>query len=381
MDQRVVIDVSRTVSRLHLPAATGIDRVEAAYIRRVLENHPGSFALAKLGREYLFCDLETFFRESHKNFDGAQIGLIDKVRLKLTRDQRKVKSSLRRSIGWTDRARLCLKLRSEISKNDIYINVGHSRMSKEVQVCLNTIGCKSWFMVHDVIPLTHPEMVRVDIPPRFKEFINSISDIADRVIFNSQASQIAAKGLFSNTKELVAHLGVDGPFQRGVNSKHPFFLTVGTIEPRKNHNLLLDIWKHGKDEKGNRLPKLVIVGQDGWAEKAVFEKIEELQKIGRVDHIRDADDALLLSLYSECTALLFPSLAEGYGLPLMEAIEIGKPVIASDIPVFRELLGPNAPLLSPQDIEAWKSALLYPEKFQHEPRPWTWDQHFELVGL
>ncbi|XTI71619.1 glycosyltransferase family 4 protein [Acidithiobacillus sp. AC3] len=127
---------------------------------------------------------------------------------------------------------------------------------------------------------------------------------------------------------------------RSVNSR-PTFLMVGTIEPRKGHAQALDameaLWAQGEDIN------LVIVGKEGWRSHDLVRRLRRHPERGqRLFWLEGASDDLLLRLYAQSTALLAASFAEGFGLPLIEAAHRGLPIIARDIPVFREVAGDHA---------------------------------------
>jgi glycosyltransferase involved in cell wall biosynthesis len=115
------------------------------------------------------------------------------------------------------------------------------------------------------------------------------------------------------------------------------FLMVGTLEPRKNYALALDamevLWREGRDVN------LCIVGKQGWLAEDVVARIQGHPESGeRMHYLGQASDAELAHCYRTCDALLVASAGEGFGLPLVEAMQFGMPVIASDLPVFREVL-------------------------------------------
>jgi hypothetical protein len=118
--------------------------------------------------------------------------------------------------------------------------------------------------------------------------------------------------------------------------QHPHFLMVGTLEPRKGHRVALEafekLWAEGSDAE------LVIVGKTGWGIAHLTDRIRRHPEFGkRLIWREQVDDAELAALYARCDALVAASFAEGFGLPLVEAGHFGKPVLASDIPVFREV--------------------------------------------
>jgi glycosyltransferase involved in cell wall biosynthesis len=122
------------------------------------------------------------------------------------------------------------------------------------------------------------------------------------------------------------------------SNKTPFFLSVSTLEPRKGYSVALDaiesLWKDGADVR------YVIVGRYGWRCNALAQRIVAHPQYGRcLFWLKSASDADLRHLYKQAHSLIFPSIAEGFGLALIEAAHHGLPAIASDIPVFREIGG------------------------------------------
>jgi glycosyltransferase involved in cell wall biosynthesis len=114
----------------------------------------------------------------------------------------------------------------------------------------------------------------------------------------------------------------------------------------------------GADADPSHLPQLVIVGRRGWQADDIFAMLDNHDFRGLVSEAGPLDDAGLAEVLAGARALLFPSLAEGFGIPLTEALAAGVPVIASDLPVFREI-GQGVPeLLPPTDHAAWAEAIL-----------------------
>jgi hypothetical protein len=120
---------------------------------------------------------------------------------------------------------------------------------------------------------------------------------------------------------------------RGLRPSTPYVLTVGTIHPRKNHVLLLDAWSRwlASDRGAGRVPWLVIVGRRHPQDRVVFERLAAEPALqSRVRVVTDATDPELAALYEACRFLVFPSLAEGWGLPIREALVYSKPSIVTD---------------------------------------------------
>jgi glycosyltransferase involved in cell wall biosynthesis len=170
----------------------------------------------------------------------------------------------------------------------------------------------------------------------------------------------------------------------------PTFVMIGTIEGRKNHLLLLHIWEKLARELGPATPKLVLIGQRGWEADEVFALLDRSPRLkGYVRELGRCDDATMLGWLDQARALLIPSFIEGFGIPVIEALQRGVPVIASDLPVFREIAGEIPLYLDPLDGQGWEAAIRAycgdaPDRERqlaampsfHAP---SWDDHFAKV--
>ena len=171
----------------------------------------------------------------------------------------------------------------------------------------------------------------------------------------------------------------------GLDLSRPFFVTLGTIEPRKNHALLLDAWQElSRRLDPPRLPQLFIVGSRGWENAETFARLDALPPGGPVRELNGLDDGAVAELLGRSHGLLMPSRAEGFGLPLTEAAARGIPVISAPLPVARELLGGYARYLPPDDARAWAGAVALlaaalPLRLPPHPVP-QWDGHFAQVA-
>ena len=136
-----------------------------------------------------------------------------------------------------------------------------------------------------------------------------------------------------------------------------YVLHVGTIEPRKNIELLLRVWEAWRAEDP-AAPALVLCGRRGWKSDGLHDAIAAAAAAGWLHYPGYLDDDTLAALYRRALAVVSPSRYEGFGLPLVEAMSVGVPVLASDIPVFREVAGDAAVYLPVDDAAAWKRALV-----------------------
>ena len=155
--------------------------------------------------------------------------------------------------------------------------------------------------------------------------------------------------------------------------------------------MLLRIWSRLVDRFGSAAPRLLIIGQRGWEAEPVFEILDHSEKLrGHVIELNRCPDEELAEHLASSRALLFPSLAEGYGLPIIEALKAENPVIASDLPVFREIAAEIPTYLDPLDEAAWETAILDYSKPDSSTRSAqmermrgyrapTWEKHFAEV--
>jgi alpha-1,3-rhamnosyl/mannosyltransferase len=133
----------------------------------------------------------------------------------------------------------------------------------------------------------------------------------------------------------------------------PYVLAVGTREPRKNLGRLLDAW-HGLDAAIHSTTPLVIVGAAGWGDDAERSRLETTEGVRLLGHV---EDALLAALYARASVFVYPSLAEGFGFPVLEAMACGAPVITSEVSSMPEVAGDAALLVDPLDTDALRQAL------------------------
>ena len=165
-------------------------------------------------------------------------------------------------------------------------------------------------------------------------------------------------------------------------------LCVGTLEPRKNHAVLLAAYREARREDDS-LPPLVIAGRKGWGEDSVYLLLEsgELER-ENIFFLENPSDGKLRLLYEAASLLAFPSLHEGFGLPIIEALYLRKPVLLSDISIFREI-APEGEFADPREISSWKEALLRVSKKRRrgelqappfDAEFWSWDKRAEKLS-
>ncbi|MGH6985838.1 MAG: glycosyltransferase family 4 protein [Caulobacteraceae bacterium] len=275
----------------------------------------------------------------------------------------------------------------------VYLNVGHSGLDRPGFLDrLSRRGLTLVIMLQDLIPISWPEYCAPAASARHIERVDSTLRNANLVLANSQstADGISAyarsRGLRLPRME-VTKLGIESSFLRCEaprSALRPYFLFIGTIEARKNLAFLLTVWRRLGEEMGASTPHLVLLGRRGWENESAIDLLERSAVVKSVVHeAADLGDHAAVALLAGARALLAPSFAEGFDLPVMEGRVLGTPVIASDIPVHREL-APEAELIDPLDGSAWAAAIrrqtLSPLRRVAYEAP-TWEAHFDQVSI
>lgn len=247
----------------------------------------------------------------------------------------------------------------------VWLNPGHTGLdSQRVVQWAKQRQVRLVPLVHDLIPITHPQFCRDGEDQRHRRRMHTVLEISSGIVTNSQ-STLNALRVFAEAATKILPPSIIAPpgtktliFTSKTTPGDPYFVVLGTIEGRKNHSLLLTVWQRLIESRiMHEVPKLILVGRRGWKAEKVFEQLDNGVLGDRVVELGALDDTRLAQVLADARALLFPSFAEGYGIPLVEALASGIPVIASDLPVFREI-GQNIPeLLPPDDIHAWYKAI------------------------
>jgi len=335
-----VIDVTRLVARLmkgRLP--TGVDRVCLTYVQRYANRaraalHRGPFNIilpAAASRE-----LFALLLEPPRNLTRRVVTLVAKAAL----------------FAWRERS----------CAGSMLLNIGHSGPEQPQYVAwLRRRGLRPVFMIHDVIPVTHPEYCRPPEQQRHIRRLDAVLRSAAAVITNSSAT-LHAVSEYALRRGLEMPPAIAAPLAAGAFSSdsdrrplaEPYFVMLSTIEPRKNHWMILQVWRRLVERHGAGAPRLVVVGQRGWECENVLDLLERCESLrGFVLEKPVCSDSELVTYLRHAQALLFPSFVEGYGLPLVEALSLGVPAIASDLPVFREIAADIPEYLDPLDAIGW----------------------------
>ena len=371
----VLIDVTRPLHRfINKRLPTGVDRVSLAYIqhyggeaRAVLRHKGGKFVFRRAESASLFdwlLGLGTMGSPMPTIYKGLVTGcLVQQVR------------------------------------GSFLFNTGHTGLeSNDYVLMLRWQQVRPIFVVHDLIPLEHPQFCRAGESEKHRARLRNAVQAAHGIICNSQDTLNALKELcrvegWTLPAAEVALLAPDLP-QALTSARpvaEPYFVFVSTIEPRKNHAMMLRVWQTLARHLGSATPRLILIGQRGWGYDEVTDLLASSDALkSRVTEISTCSDAQLVNYLQHAQALLFPSFAEGFGMPVVEALALGVPVLASDLPVFREFAGVVPDYIDVNDELQWADAIANYTLPQSERRlaqlsrmegfraP-TWTEHFAVV--
>ena len=307
------------------------------------------------------------------------------------------------------RARLALLIGSErrlfgmlrdSPGGSVYLLVSHHHLERRRLIARLKTRSRARFvcLIHDLIPVEFPEYAKPGQAANHLRRIETAAAFADAFIVNSAVTGAALRPHLDragrSSPVLVAPFGADLPIAGGNGVPpigRPYFVYVGTIEARKNHLLLLNLWRRLSRDLGGRAPVLVLVGQRGWEVENVIDMLDRCPALRDtvVEH-NALPDAAMVPLLRGARALLLPSFAEGFGFPVIEALQLGVPVLCSDIPALRETGGAVPEFLDPLDGPGWHRALLdyaAPESPRRAAqlarlatwRPPRWDAYFATV--
>ena len=374
--QEVLIDITRLVHRfMNKRLATGVDRVSLAYIRHYRGNARAVYR-HKLNDKFVFRKVE-----SDVLFDWV-LALGTQGDPRPTIYKGLVTGCLAQNVA-----------------GQILFNTGHTGLeSNDYVVMLKAQRVRPVFMVHDLIPLTHPQFCRSGEEAKHLQRLYNCVRAAAGVVCNSQATMDGLANLcrehsWAMPPTAVALLAPELPEPTSGASllDGPYFVFVSTIEPRKNHFMLLQLWEKLVSKLGDAAPKLVLIGQRGWDYEEVTMHLESSPLLkDMVFEISRCSDAEMVTYLRHSRALLFPSFTEGYGMPIVEALTLGVPVIASDLPVFREFAGQVPDYIDVMDETSWFNMIFDFIKIVSPARQAqvqrlagyqapTWHQHFEKV--
>jgi glycosyltransferase involved in cell wall biosynthesis len=248
----------------------------------------------------------------------------------------------------------------------LYLNVGHTGLDQSRLIdWIARTRVAAVYLIHDLIPITHPQFCRSGEAAKHRQRVHNALLSGAGIICNSEATrgeliEFARGSRLAMPPTIVAW--ISGPPSAATvvprTLDRPYFVTLGTIEGRKNHILLLEIWRRFAATMGDEAPVLVIIGQRGWEAEAAIWMLDQAPELK--NHVRElahCDDNELAGWLGGARAMLMPSFVEGFGLPVVEALQLRVPVIASDLPVYHEVAGEIPTYLEPLDTSGWEKTI------------------------
>ncbi|GAB2851198.1 hypothetical protein GCM10027277_19350 [Pseudoduganella ginsengisoli] len=340
------VDISAMV---HTDLKTGIQRVVRSILQSLLANPPAGYRVEPVyspggGQQYRYA-------------------------------RRHMQSQLKTPVHDLDDAPI------EVREGDMFVGLDllmHlTYNNRHILQDYRTRGAHIYFVVYDLLPVQRPECFPFGAEADFARWLHTISQLSNGLLCISRAvADEMGDWLADNPAHRASRLHL-GYFHLGADiensapstglpagaeqileqlASRPTFIMVGTVEPRKAHAQALAafdvLWKQGVQAN------LVIVGKQGWQSDALATRLRSHGENGkRLFWLPGVSDEMLVKLYAASNALLAPSEGEGFGLPLIEAAQRGLPIVARDLPVFREVAGEHAFYFSGKEPEALATRL------------------------
>ena len=383
MARPIIYDVSRLFLCTAAVAPRGIDRLDLAIAEHLFAHWPGDVwgCMPTVLGERLFdrdrvlrglAYLQELWSETRP---ASEDGALRQWSAQLSDSE---PPPARRTARWTGPLSLIRRTGFQFGhpavrgapRGAIYLNVG--QLAWGIPVLTHWLrrrrDLKAIFMVHDVIPIDHPELVIPMSRRAHRWLMAAVARHASGLLLTTRAAGEAVMRRLDamGVAKLPADIGpvpIPPAFLEPATGEPPFaatcyFVVCGAIEPRKNLAVLLDAWDMLTARHGAAAPRLVIAGAPANRAAPILARIAaSLAPRGPVVWARDLSTPALRQVIAHARALLMPSLAEGYGMPVAEALALGTPVIASDIAPHVEIARDHASFCPPNDAAAWHAEI------------------------
>jgi glycosyltransferase involved in cell wall biosynthesis len=263
----------------------------------------------------------------------------------------------------------------DFAPGDVYVSMGMDWDYNDYGILTEErrrVGFKTLLFCYDTIPVLFPHLIPHEMQDSLKAHLLSLAGAADRVAAISRATRCDFGVLMERAGGprpqidvviLGSDVGRDVPEAEDLPPNpglvgRPFVLVVGTVEARKNHELLYRAWTRLTERHGDRAPLLVLVGWRGWGTGDLLHRIRTDPAVKElVFHFEHLGDGGLMWLYRNCLFTVFPSLYEGWGLPVVESLALGVPCLCSTAPAVVEASQGLAEALDPLDVLGWVVAI------------------------
>lgn len=393
MPSPIAYDLTRLCYAPPTPTPRGIDRVEIALASYFFASWPGDcvailptpWGVRCLDRRFGLKVLElarSTWQEDIAAAEDPAYAFVEEALKGAAVGQRYSRSQGKAPPTWRAVSARILKLIYEVGvpigssaiahapKGAIYLNVGQVGIAVDhlLRWLQRRPDIKPLFMLHDTIPLDHPEFVSPASHAFHRRMIANTARYAFGLIVTTESAKrtiVSALRESAPPDERIfgSSLPVNELFLAPVEAKHvgsaSYFIYCSSIEPRKNLILLLTVWREIIARLGAAAPKLVVVGARA---SGICETVAMLDRCaaikGHIIEVEGLSTSGLRLLLAGAQALLMPSFAEGFGIPIIEALAARTAVIASDIAAHREAGGTAVTYLDPTDGPGWRQAIL-----------------------
>ena len=389
----IFYDITRLVNRRHQKYATGIDRIDINYacflsktqnVHFVYQHNNNFKVLLDKGLIAFLYDL-WILKESKIDTDIEVLFILDVLK---------------------GQDVLSLQSFHKCREKKFYINVSHYFFNDfDAFLKFKRTGQLIFISyIHDLIPVEYPEYTKSKNKNYYSSLFSLALCLSDVIFTNSQATydsiiRFCSVNKISLPDIYINHIGVEPKFiedsfkhqDKFFSDNCEYFVYVSSIDARKNHILLLNIWREWSREQ-IKIPKLVFIGNRGGGNECVCNFLDNALFIDNyIIELNNLDDDQMMQVVKHSLGVLYPSFAEGWGMPIAEAIALNKPVICSDIKAHRESGQGLVTYLDPLDGLGWKyhikhlyslhqlpdydkSVLLYSNYIFP-----TWANHFEFI--
>lgn len=372
--RQLLLDISELVQR---DAKSGVQRVVRSLLRELLLNPPAGWIV-----EPVYATVETHYRYARR-FTSQFLGVYE---------------------GWVEDELV------DAYPNDIFLGLDLQALvvsaQKDYLLAWRRRGIKIFFVVYDVLPVLFPQFFTEGIQAIYQNWLECINHFDGLACISRTVADEVAVWLRNNNLKRLRPLRISW-FHLGANidnsiltlglpddanhmleefARRPTFLTVGTVEPRKGHAKILGafelLWKQDIDVN------FVIVGKQGWMVEQLVEQIHNHAELGkRLFWLDSVSDEYLEKVYDASTCLIAASDGEGFGLPLIEAAQHKVPIIARDIPIFREVAGEHAFYFKGNEsgslaemIKKWLALYSTGQHPKSDDMPWlTWEESAKML--
>lgn len=281
------------------------------------------------------------------------------------------------NVGRTDTLRVGQSLREVARPGDVFIVLGspwmHQDYVQTVRMARDDLRMRFALLVYDMIPARRPEWCNQGVITTFGNWHRTVLPLADQIfsISRATADDVTAWAhetgvkLLGTVQSIPMGTGLSDP----QSSEHPdlkhlpppgsYVLFVSTLEARKNHELLFRVWRRLlTDLPSEKVPTLVFAGRVGWLVTDLMQQLENANWLnGKIRLLSEPTDSDLSALYRGCLFTVFPSLFEGWGLPVSESLAMGKPAVISNRTSLPEAGGTLARYFNPEDVDDAYSAI------------------------